>query len=327
MNKAIYFEVLHYTPENLALLEDSFKLIRVKDPSILDMSLLKDVSALFAPLGYFFGKEFFDQSPNLRVIASNTTGIPHIDEKAAIQRDIKIISLRDEKKFLQSITPTAELTLGLIICIARNVVPARQSILEGRWSRWDFGGDAMLSRMCLGIVGLGRLGSMVARYASVLGMRVIYYDPFVNASPDAGYERMGTLEELTRTAHIVTVHVPSTSANRHMFNRDVFSQFRKGAYFVNTARGELVNSEALIDALDRRILRGAALDVVDSEFETDFARRVLDHPLVKYARSHSNLIITPHIAGSTKDAWHLTQRFVIEKTINYFLEKERNVAS
>ena len=105
--------------------------------------------------------------------------------------------------------------------------------------------------------------------------------------------------------------------NRHFFNKKVFSRFKQGSYFVNTARGEVVDSEALIEALEKGIIKGAAMDVIDGEFEPDFPSKILSHPLIKYAQTHSNLIITPHIAGSTDDAWYLTQRYVIEKTLNY----------
>lgn len=327
MTKAIYFEILNYSPDNLKLLENSFELIRLPDPSLLDASMLSEVSVLFAPLGFFFGSDLFSQSPNLKVIASNTTGIPHIDDVAAKEKDIKIVSLKNEKTFLDTITPTAELTLGLIICVVRNIFPASQSVLKGKWNRWDFGGDAMLSRMNLGIVGFGRLGRMVARYAAALGMKVIYYDPFVKTNSNTPFEKVDRLETLVGKADIVTVHATSTKRNKHMFNENIFSKFKKGSYFVNTARGELVDSEALINALKSGKLKGAALDVVDHEYDIGFSERVLDHPLIQYAHSHSHLIITPHIAGSTIDAWHLTQRFVIKKTIEYLNDSGKEFTS
>lgn len=327
MVKAIYFEILNYTQDNLRLLENSFELTRLQDPSFLDASMLREASVLFAPLGFFFGSDLFSQSPNLKAIASNTTGIPHIDEIAAKEKNIKIVSLKNEKTFLDAITPTAELTLGLIICVVRNIFPASQSVLEGKWNRWDFGGDAMLSRMSLGIVGLGRLGRMVARYTSTLGMTVLYYDPFVKTNSNMSYEKIDRLEDLVGMADIVTVHASATKHNKHMFNENIFYKFKKGSYFINTARGELVDSEALINALKSGRLKGAALDVVDNEYEVGFSEKVLDHPLIQYAHSHSHLIITPHIAGSTRDAWHLTQRFVIEKTIEHLNESEKGLTS
>jgi len=335
MKKALYFEILNYKKENLDLLYDSFEIIRLNNPSMITPDILKNVSVIFAPLGYFFGEDIFSMSPNLKVVATNTTGVPHIDVERAASKGIHVISLKDEKEFLDTITPTAELTMGLIINITRNVIPAIKSVLDGKWSRWEFGGQAMLSRMSLGIVGLGRLGKMVARYATAFGMKVSYYDPFITHSElpplcpplvrggwgvikdEWNYRRTDTVEELVSDVDIISVHIPMNEENRHFFNKAVFSKFKKGSYFINTARGEVVDSQALIEALEKGIIKGAALDVLDGEFEPDFSGRVLSHPLVKYAQTHNNLIITPHIAGSTEDAWHLTQRYVIEQTIEY----------
>ncbi|GER93414.1 hydroxyacid dehydrogenase [hot springs metagenome] len=317
MKKVLYFEILNYKKENLELLKKNFELVILNNPSQITPDILKDISVIFAPLGYYFGEDIFSMSPDLKVIATNTTGVPHIDVERAAARGIHIISLRDEKEFLNTITPTAELTMGLIINITRNVISAIKSVLDGKWSRWEFGGQAMLSRMSIGIVGLGRLGKMVAKYATAFGMDISYYDPFITHDLQWIYKRCESIEELVSNVDIVSVHIPMNKENRHFFNRGVFSKFKKGSYFINTARGEVVDSEALIDALEKGIIKGAALDVLDGEFEPDFSERVLSHSLVRYAQTHDNLIITPHIAGSTEDAWYLTQRYVIEQTIEY----------
>lgn len=317
MKKALYFEILNYKKENLDLLCDNFEVIRLTNPSMMTPDILKDVSVIFAPLGYFFGEDIFSKAPELKAVATNTTGVPHIDVERAAARGINVISLKDEKEFLDTITPTAELTMGLIINITRNVIPAMESVLNGKWSRWEFGGQAMLSRMSLGIVGLGRLGKMVARYATAFGMKVLYYDHFITHEPQWTYKRCESIEELVSDVDIVSVHIPMNKENRHLFNKGVFFKFKKGSYFINTARGEIVDSQALIEALEKGIIKGAAVDVLDGEFEPDFSNMVLSHPLVKYAQTHDNLIITPHIAGSTEDAWYLTQRHVIEQTIEY----------
>jgi D-3-phosphoglycerate dehydrogenase len=317
MKKALYFEILNYKKENLDILCDNFEVIRLNNPSMITPDILKNVSVIFAPLGYFFGEDIFSKAPELKAVATNTTGVPHIDVERAAARGINVISLKDEKEFLDTITPTAELTMGLMINITRNMVPAMKSVLNGKWSRWEFGGQAMLSRMSLGIVGLGRLGKMVARYATAFGMKVLYYDHFITHELQWTYKRCESIEELVSDVDIVSVHIPMNKENRHLFNKGVFLKFKKGSYFINTARGEVVDSQALIEALEKGIIKGAALDVLDGEFEPDFSNRVLSHPLVQYARTHDNLIITPHIAGSTEDAWYLTQRHVIEQTIEY----------
>jgi D-3-phosphoglycerate dehydrogenase len=248
------------------------------------------------------------------MIGSNTTGHPHIDVQYAAKKGIRAVTMKDEQRFLERITPTAELTWGLIIALTRNVVPAFNSVLNGEWERWPFGGRAMLSRMSLGVAGYGRLGKMVAKYGRCFGMPVQYFDPHEEVETD-GVRRVGSLEELVAKSDIVTVHIPHTHQTENLFNANMFDRFKRGSYFINTSRGELVDSKALLECLENGQLAGGALDVLDDEFEPGFGNKVVDHPLVRYASRNDNLIITPHIGGSTFDAWEETQKHTIEKII------------
>ena len=135
---------------------------------------------ILAPLGYFFGKEKIDKCKKLKVIASNTTSHAHIDIDYAESLGIKVITLKNDNKFLNTITPTAELTFGLIIALTRNIIPAIDSVSAKNWNRRLNPSDEMLSRMSIGIVGLGRLGFKVGLMAKAFDMEVKYYDPYVD---------------------------------------------------------------------------------------------------------------------------------------------------
>jgi len=235
--------------------------------------------------------------------------VPHVDVAAARARGIEVISLAGDSEFLESITPTAELTLGLMIALTRNVAPAMAAVKSGVWRRWDHGGERMLSRMHLGIVGLGRLGRLVEKYARALGMRISTYDPGKETTH-------ASLRDLVAEVDILSVHASLNDSNVRMFDHEAFHAFKTGAYFINTARGELVDNAALLAALESGRLAGAALDVLDGEFVPTFQARMNDHPIVRYAREHHNLILTPHIGGSTKDAWSLTQDRTIRKALD-----------
>jgi D-3-phosphoglycerate dehydrogenase len=152
-------------------------------------------------------------------------------------------------------------------------------------------------------------------------MRVRYFDPYVDMG-HVGVDRVATLEELVSVSDIVTVHVPHEPETENLFNGPIFNCFQNGSYFVNTSRGELVDHGALLHALQSGKLAGAALDVIEGEFGPDFQDHVLEQPLIQYARTHSNLIITPHIGGSTTDAWGLTQEFTIRKVIESIRSRE-----
>lgn len=315
-----YYDLLRYQPENLALLKERFQVEAVSSPDEDRSADLSRIHAVIAPLGYLWGKEKIDLAPALKVIASNTTGVPHIDVDYASQRGIRVISLKNETEFLEAITPTAEMTWALILGIVRRVPWAFLGVCSGVWERRNFGGKAMLSSMTLGIVGLGRLGKMVARIARSFGMKVLYYDPFVTVHW-GDIRKIESLDELVSQSDIVSVHIPMEPQNAALFDAARFARFRDGAYFVNTSRGEIVHSDALQMALTSGKLAGAAVDVLDGEFSPEFKHRAGEHPLVQYARTHDNLLITPHIGGSTVDAWRLTEQHTIELTLQALAEK------
>lgn len=311
----VYYTMLNYAPAAEKLMTDNFRVIILENPDELKPVVMDRAEVLLAPLGYYLGREIMDACPKLRAIGSNTTGHPHIDVDYAREKGVKVVTLKDHQDFLDTITPTAELTWGLIIALTRNIVPGFKSVLDGQWARWPFGGKAMLSRMSLGVAGLGRLGKLVASYGVAFGMDVKYYDPFVEKSPVEGVTRLSSMESLVESSDIVTIHIPHEPETENLFSAEMFDKFKDGAFFVNTSRGELVDHDALLKALESGKLAGAAVDVLDGEFDPDFVNKVLDQPLVKYAQEHDNLIITPHIGGSTLDAWSLTQEYTIAKII------------
>lgn len=313
----IYYRILQYQEENLEFLKKHFNVIYLEDPDDDSPEILSTAEVILAPLGFFLDKKKIDLSPKLKVIASNTTGEPHIDVPYAEEKSIKVISLKDQAEFLELITPTAELTFGLIISLIRRIPWAFNSVKTGIWNRRLFGGLAMLSRMSLGIVGMGRLGKMVANYGKSFGMKVLYFENDEKFPIPSGLSRMSTLEELVASSDIVTAHINLTEENRRLFNNRIFSKFKKGSYFINTARGEIVDFNALLDHLKNGRLAGAALDVFESEFKKGFQRQIKNHPLLEYAKSHDNLLITPHIGGSTYDAWKDTEEHTIKLILNY----------
>lgn len=313
---ALYYSVMKYQPENLATLLREFTLITLDSPAQDSPEVLAKIEVLFAPLGYMVDAAKIGACPRLKAIVSNTTGHPHIDVDYARSKGIFVACLKFAPDFLKRITPTAEHTWGLLLALIRNLVPAHQAALAGVWDRRPFGGRSMLSSLSLGIAGHGRLGTMVARYGKAFGMKVRYFDPFVETSSE-GAERVATLASLVEQSDVVTIHVPHEMDTEGMFSAEIFERFRPGSYLINTARGELIDWNALLHGLQSGRLAGAALDVFDGEFVPDFAERFSGHPLLQYAREHDNLIITPHIGGSTIDAWRLTEAHAIELALNH----------
>lgn len=308
----IYYSILKYQPDNLKLLHEYFNIIELPDPDHDKPNILGKADVIIAPLGYSCDKKKIESASNLKIIGSNTTGHPHIDIDYASEKHIKVITLKEYSEFLESITPTAELSWGLIIALTRKIIPAANSVLNGRWNRRPYGGKAMLSRMKLGIAGCGRLGTMVGRYAQSFRMKIRYYDPFVNVVENE-WERVSSLEKLVALSDIITIHIPHEPETENLFNREIFSQFKRGSYLINTSRAELVDQGALLENLKSGTLAGAGLDVIENEFKPGF--NIKNNPLWIYAKKHENLILTPHIGGSTIDAWKLTEEFMVKLVI------------
>jgi D-3-phosphoglycerate dehydrogenase len=307
--RALYYSILKYQPESLDLLRRCFDVTVLESPAQDTLALLAQTEVLFAPLGFQVDKVRIDACPRLKVVASNTTGHPHIDVEYCRSRSVAVACLKFAQDFLDRITPTAELTFGMIIVLTRNMLAAHKGALAGTWDRRPFGAPAMLSRMRLGVVGLGRLGGRVAGYGSAFGMQVRYYDPFVASQI---YERVTDLATLAQWCDVLSIHVPHEKETVGLIGRQVIEAMRPGSYLVNTARGELVEWQALLEALQSGHLAGAACDVFEGEFEPGFAQKYPEHPFLAYARTHDNVLLTPHIGGSTIDAWRETEIKTIE---------------
>ena len=275
--------------------------------------ILATADIVAVKLGIKISKTFLDCLPGLKIIATSTTGLNHIDIKAAARRGINIISLRGETKFLRTITPTAEETLGLMIMLTRNLPWGFDAVRRGRWDKEKLYGHE-LNGKTLGVLGFGRLGSMVAKMARSFGMKIVACDPYVpkSAMARAGAVKVST-DELFRKSDAVTVHVLLTDKTRALVKRRHFKLMKPSAYFINTARGELVDEKALLEALEKKRIAGAALDVLSNEDPE--GRHVRRHPLVRYAKRHQNLIIVPHLGGATFESMAKTEEFIAEKIV------------
>jgi phosphoglycerate dehydrogenase-like enzyme len=304
--RALYYSILAYQPENLALMERLFDVSVLPDPRSDTVDVLGATEVLFAPLGFPVTAARMVACPRLRAIVSNTTGVPHIEMDAAGARGIAVCALHDEQAFLDTITPTAEHTIGLMLAAWRRIPAAHAAAAGGRWDRRPWGAPRMFSGMRLGIVGFGRLGRKVARIGEAMGMEVAYFDPNVPGG-------LGSLTELARRSDILSLHAPANAGTRGLVSRTVLEALPSGAMVVNTARGEILDLDALIDHLETGHIRAAGLDTVDGEYDPDFSDSFGVSRLAKYARTHDNLVLTPHIGGSTIDAWRETERFVIVK--------------
>lgn len=305
---AVYYRMMQYQPQNLAVLEKAFQLVQLQDPREDSDAVLAEAEVLFAPLGFQVDKAKMDRCPRLRAVISNTTGVPHIAMDEAARRGIAVCALHDEQPFLDTITPTAEHSIGLMLAAWRRIPAAHAAAAAGRWDRRPWGAPRMFSRMRLGLVGHGRLGRKVGEIARAMGMAVDFYDPYVAGGA-------ASLEELAARSDILSLHAVANAETRGLVSRRILELLPRGAMVVNTARGEVLDLEALLDLLESGHLAAAALDTIDGEYDPDFSAAFAHSRVVRHARAHDNLILTPHIGGSTYDAWAETERRVIDKAL------------
>ena len=306
--KAIYYDILKYQQKNLFLLKDKFDIAVLNDPTENTDETWESVELLFAPLGFQVDKAYIDRCPKLKVIASNTTGIPHIDKSYADKKNITVCALHDEQDFLETITPTSEHTVGLIISTLRRIPAAHNAASSGRWDRRPWGAPKMLSRMTLGIVGMGRLGRQVKHIMNSFEMTVLFYDPYVKGSEK-------DLVTMAKKCNVLSINAVANKETKGLVDLEVLSALPKNAIVVNTARGEILELNALLDLLESGHLWGAALDTIDGEYDMKFNDNFFTSRVATYARENDNLILTPHIGGSTIDAWTETEERVIKKSI------------
>lgn len=265
-------------------------------------AMVADVTILVVQLGLTVDRTVIDAAPRLRWIVTATTGLDHIDAAYAESKNIRILSLRGETAFLRTVTATAELACGLMIALVRRIPAAHASVAGGRWDRAAFVGHSLTGKT-LGIVGRGRLGEMMAAYGAALGMHVVFTDPAVPGGI--------SLEELLRAADVVTLHVHPAPETEGMINARTLALMKPTAVLVNTARSVLVDEAAIIKALEEKKLAGYAADVLEDE--RSFTPERASSRMIDYARSHDNLILTPHIGGTTVEARSATDVFMAQK--------------
>ena len=250
--------------------------------------MLRGADAVIVRL-FEIGATDLEQCPRLKVIAKHGVGVDNIDCDAATARGIPVVFT--PKANANSV---AEHTIGLMLALARNVVPASIALRDGRFAdRSQFIGVELAGRT-LGIVGLGRIGSRVAEIAAKgLAMKVCGYDPYVAAGAYSGpAERLASLDELLAAADFLTLHVGLAAETRHLLDDRRLARLKPGCRVLNTSRGAVIDERALIRALDEGRIAGAALDVFEEE------PIAADHPLCRAP----NVLMTPHIASSSRES-------------------------
>lgn len=252
----------------------------------------------------------------LKIVSNYAVGFDNINVEELTQRGIVVTNTPCEEVN----EAVAEHTWALLLALARRIVEADESVKRGAYSGWEpaiFLGTNIVGKT-LGIIGLGRIGSMVARRAKGFGMRILYNKRTRDeeAEKELGVE-FADLDRLLAESDFITLHVPLTDETRHMINRDTLGRMKKGAFLINTARGSIVEEHDLVDALRSGHLGGAALDVYDNEPN-------VNPELINM----ENVVLTPHIASATWEAREKMGQLAVDAILKVLVgEKPENLVN
>ncbi len=249
--------------------------------------LLSDVDALIVRSETKVTASLMDKAPRLAAVGRAGVGVDNIDVPAATERGVYVVNAP-----LGNIVAAAEHTIALALSLMRNIPEADRSVRAGEWKRSKLMGKELRGKT-LGLIGIGRVGSEVARRAAAFEMKIVAHDPFATeASARAAGAQLVELDELFARADVISLHTPLTDKTRGMINATTLAQMKPNAVLVNASRGEVIDAQALTDALLAGTIAGAALDVFAPE------PLAADSPL----RGAPRTVLTPHIAGSTSEA-------------------------
>ncbi len=275
-----------------------------------DFLLNKEI--LFIRLKYKLNKDFLEEAKELKYICTPTTGLNHLDLGAVNIRVIKIISLKGENKFLSTIRATPEHTIGLLLSLLRNYNKSFLNTSNKVWNRDLYKGYEVYGKT-IGIIGMGRVGKILSKYFEAFDAKVIYIDIDKVEAPRNAVSTCSMLE-LIEQSDIVFLTASYSIENEKMISKKELD-LMKGKFFINTARGELVDELYLIEKIKENHFNGVALDVINNE--TDLDNNQLQNLLPLCDKN--NLILTPHIAGATYESMWRTEEFITDKLIKEYM--------
>jgi D-3-phosphoglycerate dehydrogenase len=268
------------------------------------LAQLRDTDALIVRSATKVTDELMEAAPRLRAVGRAGVGVDNVDLDAATKRGIVVMNTPGGNA-----TSVAEHALALILALARRIPQADGSLKQGKWEKKNLQGIEVRSKT-LGLIGLGKIGMEVARLAEGLEMEVVAYDPYVSSllARDQNVNLV-SLEDLLKASDFISLHATATPETHHLINAKTLSAAKPGLRLINCARGELVNEQDLLAALESGQVAGAGLDVFDAEPPTGSA-------LV----AHPNVVATPHIAGSTEEAQEIVGIRIAEQVRDYLVQ-------
>jgi D-3-phosphoglycerate dehydrogenase len=307
MSKPVALIAEELSPATIAVLGDQFEIRHCDGANRAELLPgLASANAVLVRSATKMDAEAIAAAPNLKVIARAGVGLDNVDIPAATAAGVLVVNAPTS-----NIVSAAELAVSLLLAVARNVVPANLALKNGQWKRSQFGGVELQDKT-VGIIGMGKIGMLVAQRLAGFDMKFVAYDPYVKSAPSGGPEiKMVSLDELLAESDFVTIHIPKTAETNGLIDTAALAKMKPTAFVINAARGGVLDESALFDALTAGTIAGAGLDVYATEPCTDSPLFALD-----------NVVATPHLGASTEEAQEKAGVAVAESVVAAFVGTE-----
>lgn len=300
--KFINFNPINFSPLAKKKLKKYFDYFEVFTLKKLQKEIC-DANIIFFKIEKFkLTRKTLNKALKLKYIVTNTTGIDHIDTKFCEKQKITIISLNDDRKRLNLIKSSSEYSWAMILALIRKIPQSYYDFIQGKIkNRYDYRGNELFKKK-IGIIGLGRNGKNILRYAKAFGMIPYTWD--INSKKYNNSQSQ--LLHLLKNSDIISIHIPLNSLNYNFFDKRKIDLMKKNAILINSSRGDVVDEQYLFQALKNKKIGGIAIDVLG----TFFSNKINFKKLISYSKKNDNILISPHVAGVTTESLKLSEEIV-----------------